>query len=97
VKFRFSTAARRERHEATRFYKERSPVAAARFNDELRQALERLRTYPQSGAPVDGDIRHAPLHSFPFSVVYAISEETIEVIAVAHDRRDPNYWRDRKR
>jgi len=97
VKLRLSTAARRERLEATRFYRDRSPAAATRFNDELRRTLDRLITYPQGGAPVDDEIRHAPLHGFPFSVVYAISEDSIDVIAVAHDSRDPAYWRDRVR
>ncbi|HEX7137721.1 MAG TPA: type II toxin-antitoxin system RelE/ParE family toxin [Vicinamibacterales bacterium] len=97
MKLRLSTAAKRERLEATRFYQDRSPSAATRFNDELRQTLERLTTYPQSGAVVDGELRHARLHGFPFSVVYAIGEDSIDVIAVAHDSRDPNYWRDRTR
>lgn len=89
--------ARRERIEAFSFYRDRSPAAARRFDDELRQTLERLIAYPHSGAPIDDEIRHAPLHGFPYNVVYALSGDVLDVIAVAHDSRDPNYWRNRTR
>jgi plasmid stabilization system protein ParE len=97
VKYRISTAATAERREATRFYEQRSPAAATRFNEELRRTLDRLAKYPEIGSRVDGAIRHAPLHAFPFTIVYTVGDDTLEVVAVAHDSRDPNYWRDRVR
>jgi hypothetical protein len=32
---------------------------------------------------------------FPFSVIYAHEEATIVIVAVAHQRRRPGYWRER--
>jgi plasmid stabilization system protein ParE len=95
VKLRLSHAARRERYEAVRFYQARSPAAAKRFTNELRRTFTQLERYPMSGSVVFGDIRHAQLHDFPFSIVYGLTQDVVDVIAIAHDSRDPNYWRDR--
>ena len=32
---------------------------------------------------------------FPYDLVYWQRHEVVEVIALAHHRRRPNYWRDR--
>ena len=32
---------------------------------------------------------------FPFSVVFVVTGEHVVVLALAHHRRKPNYWRDR--
>ena len=35
------------------------------------------------------------LRRFPYVVVYLDLTETVQVIAVAHSKRRPNYWRKR--
>lgn len=40
-----------------------------------------------------GTYRRFPLQTFPFSIVYAVRRDFVEVIAVAHYRRKPGYWR----
>ena len=32
---------------------------------------------------------------FPFSVVFVAAKEEVTVLALAHHRRKPSYWRDR--
>jgi toxin ParE1/3/4 len=32
---------------------------------------------------------------FPFSLIYRVTVEAIEVIAIAHHRRRPGYWMQR--
>jgi len=44
---------------------------------------------------VEPEIRRFLFTRFPYSFVYGIDEETIVVIAVAHQRRKPDYWSDR--
>tara|TARA_B100000519_G_C14168312_1_gene402633 strand:- start:318 stop:611 length:294 start_codon:yes stop_codon:yes gene_type:complete len=38
------------------------------------------------------DICRAPLHRFPLSIVYREQPNGFQVLAVAHDRRRPQYW-----
>ena len=35
------------------------------------------------------------LRRFPFALVYRIEPDVLRVIALAHQRRRPNYWRKR--
>jgi toxin ParE1/3/4 len=41
------------------------------------------------------DSRRYLLHRFPFQIVYRARGETIEVVAVAHLKRRPGYWKSR--
>lgn len=41
------------------------------------------------------DIRSAKVARFPYRVVYVIVGSNIDVVAVAHAKRRPGYWRDR--
>lgn len=40
-------------------------------------------------------IRRAAVRGFPYRIVYTVGAESIEVLAFAHDKRKPGYWRDR--
>lgn len=44
--------------------------------------------------PVHGTRRYL-LPNFPFSFVYRVHNEEIEIVAVAHHWRYPGYWRSR--
>jgi hypothetical protein len=41
------------------------------------------------------DIRSAKVKRFPYRVVYVVVGEDVDVIAVAHAKRRPAYWRRR--
>jgi toxin ParE1/3/4 len=43
----------------------------------------------------DPDIRSAKVVRFPYRVVYVVVASDIDVVAVAHAKRRPGYWRDR--
>jgi toxin ParE1/3/4 len=38
------------------------------------------------------DIRKVSLRGFPYSVVYREVDSVVQVLAVAHHRREPGYW-----
>ncbi|MBI3933914.1 MAG: type II toxin-antitoxin system RelE/ParE family toxin [Acidobacteria bacterium] len=82
-----------EAHAAAEWYRQRSAGAADRFLEELDRAVEMI-----AGAPLRWlDYRHGTrrflLRRFPFSVVYREAGGTLQVIAVAHARRKPGYWK----
>lgn len=65
-----------------------------------RAAIRRASRSPQLGSPVTGtdpalNIRRVGMARFPYQVVYTTDDTTVHVIAVAHQRRLPGYWRDR--
>ena len=40
-------------------------------------------------------IGNAPLKKFPFRIVYRSIGDRVLVVAIAHAKRRPGYWRDR--
>jgi plasmid stabilization system protein ParE len=43
----------------------------------------------------DHGTRRYLVHRFPYGVVYRVSRQIIQIIAVMHLRRHPDYWRGR--
>ena len=94
---RFHPDARAELLAAGRFYRDERPGLARAFASEFGSAVERILQFPQSGNPSSGEdqFRRVTLNRFPFSVVYRVGAEEIFVLAVMHDRRQPQYWKGR--
>jgi plasmid stabilization system protein ParE len=77
------------------WYTEQSPFAARGFLLALEAALQSVTESPLAAAEKLHGCRHYVFPSrYPFTLVYRIGD-AIEVVAVAHQKRRPGYWRDR--
>jgi toxin ParE1/3/4 len=56
--------------------------------------LESPTTWPF--ARPGSNLRRFVLTRFPYTLIYAESEELVRVFAVAHQKRRPGYWRARR-
>jgi hypothetical protein len=64
----------------------------------LERLVEQPRLYGYVDPPVRGrEVREASPRPFDFRLVYEVRPVEILVIALAHNRRMPNYWRGRLR
>ena len=43
----------------------------------------------------DGDVREAPVDGFPYCIYYRVRAGRLIVLAVYHQSRDPDGWKDR--
>jgi plasmid stabilization system protein ParE len=77
------------------WYSERSETAARAFLREMDHAVLRISEAPERWPKYASLTRRFLLARFPFSVIYRIAEQVVEVIAVAHHKRKPGYWRPR--
>jgi toxin ParE1/3/4 len=84
-----------EAEAATRWYRARSLRAAARFVDEVNEVLERIVAAPKRWPLGPRGTRKVNLPCFPFFIIYRESESLIQVLAIAHGRRRPHYWKTR--
>jgi toxin ParE1/3/4 len=91
----FHSLAADEAEAAERWYRERNEAASDRFRDELDHAVDLISERPEAGSPYFSATRRVLLRRFPFFVVYRAQGGQIQVIAVAHARRRPGYWRER--
>ena len=80
-----------------RFYAERANVELGyAFIAEFERTIDLLRLHTQLDAPWRGTARRLPLRRFPYSVVYELAVGKLRVLALAHQRRRPGYWRGRE-
>lgn len=77
------------------WYAEHNVAIAQAFVDELDRAMGLIATRPHQFPTYTGGARRYLLHRFPYMVVFREVGDDIEVIAVAHARRRPGYWRSR--
>lgn len=92
---RFHPAARAEIHDALLWYEERSPFSAVAFASEMELAIHRIAEAPLRYPVAERGTRRFLLGRFPYSVYYRIRPDETVILAVAHHKRRPAYWRDR--
>ncbi len=95
MKLRVIEAAQNEMIEEVLFLEARQQGLGARFLDEVEWAKTIILENPYTAQSFSGKFRRLGLKKFPFGIWYRILDPVIEIVAVAHDRRRPGYWRDR--
>ena len=101
-RIQFEDEADAEFREAGRWYESRRAGLGVEFFDAVDVALRRTVQFPGAGAPVPGvpsdlPVRRLAVKRFPYHVVYLDTTDTLRVLAIAHDRRKPDYWKKRLR
>lgn len=95
MKLRFAAAARRELNEAAIWLELQETGLGERFLVEVAQARQLILEHPNAWHPMGTTLRRCHLKRFRYGLVYRIKSDDIELIAVAHDRQQPEYWRKR--
>lgn len=95
-RLRFHSGARAEFRESALFYERELPGLGAEFVAEVERTIGFIVTRPNAGSPLWGNFRRTLVRRFPFAVIYRAKDETVYVVAIAHQRRRPNYWRARR-
>jgi len=91
----FTKLARQELEDAVRFYELEYSGLGRKFKEEVRKAALRIAAYPEGWSIERGNVRKCLLHKFPYKLLYAVDENQILIIAVAHQHRKPDYWFDK--
>jgi toxin ParE1/3/4 len=97
VKYEFDPEAEIEILEYAARYESEVPGLGERFGDEIERVIELLLESPELGAPIGHEIRHLVLRRFPRSIIYAVTDDVLYTLAVAHGSRVPGYWVTRER
>ena len=89
------TEAYTEVTEAAEFYESRSPGLGFTLLEEVERSLEQVAAAPEAYEQIGKRARRKPLWRFPYNLVYAVYPDRIRVVAFAHQKRRPLYWRKR--
>lgn len=93
----FLEPAQVEFEEAVNFYNRQSEKLGDEFATEVLKTINRILTHPEAWTKLSKRTRRCRTNRFPYSVIYQIRGDRILVVAVAHSKRKPKYWRDRVR
>lgn len=95
MQYEFLALARAELEAAFDFYEDRRPGLGDEFSAEVEAAISRILRNPTTWTRLSGTIHRCRLSGFPYALIYQIRRDLILILAVAHSRRDPNYWKRR--
>ena len=91
----FHPAAVEEAQAARQWYKARSQSAADSFLAELDRGIEAVSLAPERWPLFVHGTRRYLFHRFPFQLVCRVVNDCVQVVALAHGRRRPGYWKPR--
>ena len=92
----FHTDATEEMQATAAYYEEQLSGLGDEFLDEIEQGLERIQQFPLLWSIYGEEFRRHLLKRFPYGLMYRLTPDRIFIIAVAHLRRKPGYWKDRQ-
>lgn len=90
-------AASEELAAAVRWYEERRPGLGVQFFGAVTAAITVITAHPEVGEPVPAvaKARRYRIQGYPYYVVYRPRANAIVIVAFAHTRRRPGFWKQR--
>lgn len=62
---------------------------------EIKETVLRIKENPLQFPKIRRQIRKAYVNKFPYTILYTINNQKINVFAIFHTSRDPNVWKKR--
>ena len=81
--------------EAARYYESREPGLGSDLLGEVERAFDQILTTTEACQRIGRRVRRKSLWRFPYNLIYAVYPERIRIVAFAHQKRRPFYWRKR--
>jgi toxin ParE1/3/4 len=92
----FHQEARIEFLESITYYEFQQSGLGRRFIEAVIEAVRRIEAYPDMYRLVGfNECHQCRIPKFPFGIIYRISKNRIEIIAVMQLHREPGYWQKR--
>ena len=90
---RFHPDAEVELADAAQYYEQSRSGLGVDFLTEVELVLGQLTATPEAFPQISKRTRRKSLWRFPYNLIYAIYPDRLRIIAVAHQKRRPFYWR----
>ena len=87
--------AKTEIRESLNWYEDKVIGLGLEFLLEVKSAESQVVHNPQSYPFYEYETRRYLLKRFPYALIYLESPKKITIVAVAHCKRKPGYWKDR--
>ena len=84
------------RQAARRYHSEAGAGLARRFLDEFERVARLLEEFPGIGTPCADGRQTFPLVGFPYTIIYRHDGDSIRVLVLRHQSRDPQHGESRR-
>ena len=74
-------------------YEQQSTGLGQRFLSVLKEKCDSIKNQPCSFSLIEGAVRVAPLHRFPYGVYFEVFDAELVIFAVLHLQREPSTWK----
>jgi toxin ParE1/3/4 len=71
-------------------------LIANKFKEEVKSKYQFITQNPKIYPIIAQGIRKCNFDNYPYPILYNANDENIEILAFAHFKRKPNYWKNRK-
>jgi len=88
ISIEFSPQAQRDLQKIKRWYNRKQKGLGVSFVHEIDSKLQGLLNTPLMHGVYFQDIRRAPIHIFPYTILYRVSKELVEIVAICHHKQD---------
>ncbi|OLU29514.1 hypothetical protein BVH03_10590 [Pseudomonas sp. PA15(2017)] len=96
MSYSFHPAAEAELLESVGYYESRVAGLGGTLIREFETLARLISDAPRAWqVELTPDIRKAPLQRFPLSIIYREQTGNVQILAIAHERRRPQYWLNR--
>lgn len=92
---KIDSAAREEFNEALDWYAKRSVGTAIGFATAIDAAIEKISVDPLRFPKTFADCQRCSVERYPYCVIFYQNGDEIVIVAIAHSKRSPGYWRRR--
>jgi hypothetical protein len=91
----FLEPAQIELEEEVKYFNGEQESLGYEFAREVAGTITRILRYPEAWTRLSKRTRRCRTKRFPYGVIYQIRGDKILIVAIAHLRRKPFYWRHR--
>ena len=88
----FHELAEVELNEAAQYYESEVASLGLTFLAEVERSIVQIRDHPEAAPIIHRGVRRRLLRRFPYSILYTIGDDAVQILAIANQKRRPFYW-----
>ncbi len=92
---KFLPDAEEEMYEAAKYYQSQASGLGSDYLSEVEKAVGSIAIAPLTWPKIEGELRRRIVRRFPFGILYYTDVKETVIVAIAHLRRKPGYWKKR--
>ena len=92
MNYTFHPHAEKELEQIENYYDSIREESGDRFRAEIQLAISHILKFPNGCQELSENVRRYNMNRFPYGVIYYIDSDEVFILAVTHERREPDYW-----